>query len=513
MHKRRESAQAEPIPGSEGAVSPFFSPDGQWLGFLTVDGKVRKVAVARGGVITLASDVNVDWKVAAWTDDGGIYYSGTDNNISRVDADDPTQPKRSVRGMQVGSTSTMVLSPLPGSRGLLAAICPGNCAVTSSVYVLDLRTDSLRVLVPGATGAWYAPSGHLLYTGRDGGLFAMSFDPEKLEATSAAVPFIADVAPGRFALSATGEALYSLNPEARAQSDLVWVDRAGRHTPFDSTWRERFEYPALSPDGRTLAVSVRGEAVDLWLRRSNGAREKVVTGGSANWRPHWTPDGDPIYFVSTAGSPAANEPLIRRVPADLGADSELVFDGPYGLWEVETTPDRRWLVFRADEDGGDSNIRYRAFAGDTSAQPLVADKGQATTLALSPDGRWLAYTSDDGTGVRYNVYVAPFPAMSPRRLVSRQGGIEPRWSRDGRELFFKSSSQMMAVSVGSGATLEVGNPRALFSLSNYRSARNRQQYDVAPDGRFLMIRDPQSLQVAPVIHAQGLLTELRAVMR
>jgi serine/threonine-protein kinase len=514
MRKPRASSLAEPMAGTEGGVTPFFSPDGQWVGFLTVDGKLRKVPVAGGGVITLASDVNVDWKAGAWSDDGAIYYVNGTNRLARLDAEDPTRPKQVLSaGGQVGSWSTMALTALPGSRGLIAAICPGNCAVSSAVYVFDLRNDSAWAIIPGATGAVYSPTGHLLYTGREGGLFAVAFDPSTLKTKSSAVPLIDDVAPGRFALSANGDALYSVGAAARGNSELVWVDRTGSSTPFDSTWRAHFEYPALSPDGRTLAVSVRAELTELWLRRPNGAREKVVAPGSANWRPHWTPEGDSVYFVSVGESSAeADFPVIRKLPVDLSSDPTLALDGPDGLWEIETSPDRQWMIVRADEEGGDSNIRYRALAGDTTLRPLVVDPGQTTTIALSPDGRWLAYTSDDGSGLRYNVYVAPFPSMSPRRLVSRGGGIEPRWSRDGRELFFKSSTQMMAVSIGSGTGLDVGNPRALFSLDGYRSARNRQQYDVSPDGRFLMIRDPKFTGVAPVVYAQGLLVQLRDVL-
>jgi eukaryotic-like serine/threonine-protein kinase len=513
MRKLRGSPEATPIAGTEGGVTPFFSPDGAWVAFLTVDGKVRKVPIAGGGVITLASDVNVDWKAGAWADDGGIYYVSNGNRLARQDASDASIPQQLFGGiLNVGTWSTMSLTPLPGSRGIIAAICPGNCAVTSAVHVFDFRRDSSWLLLPGATGAWYAPTGHLLYTGREGGLFAVGFDANKLAVTSSATPLIADVAPGRFTLSASGDALYSVGASMRGNSELVWVDRTGRSTPFDSTWRAHFEYPAVSPDGRTVAVSARAEVTELWLRRPNGAREKIDAPGTANWRPHWTPDGDTLYFVSI-GANDLNDPVIRKLPVDFSADAELVFDGPNGLWEVETTPDGRYLIIRADEEGGDSNIRYRAMSGDTTLRALVVDPGQTTTIALSPDGRWLAYTSDDGSGVRYNIYVAPFPAMSPRRLVSREGGIEPRWSRDGRELFFKSSTQMMSVSLGSGATLEVGNPRPLFSLEGYRSARNRQQYDVAPDGRFLMIRDPQSTQAAPVVYAQGLLTELLAKVR
>jgi len=510
LRKRREAVRAEPIAGTEGGISPFFSPDGQWIGFLTTDGKVRKIPVAGGGVITLASDVNVDYKVGTWADDGGIYYTGVGSKLVRLDANDPQRPPVVVS--LLGSASAISMSPLPGSRGLLLTACPGNCAVESSVVVLDLTTDSLRRLVPNAYGAWYSPTGHLLYTGREGGLFAMGFDASRLVTTSGAVPVIPDVAPGTFVLSAGGDALYSLDLAQRAPSELVWLDRAGRATPFDSAWRAPFEYPALSPDGRTLAVSVRGETTDLWLRRPNGARQKVIAPGSANWRANWAADGSAIYFVSVGASRDPNDVVIRRVRADLGTEPELVVRWKFGTWEAEVSRDNKWLVVRTDEDGN-SNIHYRALTGDTAVKPLVVEPGQSTTVALSPDGRWLAYSSDDGSGVRYDLYVAPFPSMSPRRLVSREGGVEPRWSRNGRELFFKSSGQLMAVSVAEGASLDVSDPRPLFPLAGFRSARNRQQYDVAPDGRFLMIRDPRPGEAAPVVWAPGWLAELRRTVR
>ncbi len=511
MLKRREAVEAEPIAGTEGGVSPFFSPDGAWIGFLTVDRKVRKVPVSGDGVITLGSDVNPDWKVGAWSDDGHIYYTAGGSLVARLDANDANQPPLAM--IPDVSGSVIGMSALPGSHGVLVSACPGNCAVSSALYVLDTRSDSLTLLVSGATGGWYAPTGHLLYTGRDGGLFAMTFDLSSLETTSSAVPVIGDVAAASLALSASGDALYSLNTDGLGGSELVWSDRAGRVTPFDSTWRDRFEYPALSPDGRTLAVSIRGETTDLWLRRANGGRQKLIASGSANWRPSWTADGDTIYFVSVGTRGDANDVVIRKVRADLSAEPELVFRGPYGIWEAEISPDGAWMVYRSDREGSVSDIWYRALSGDTTLRPLVVDKSSSATISLSPDGRWLAYFTDDVGNGRDDVYIAPFPEGTPRQLVSRGQGTEPRWSRDGRELYFKSATHMMAVSVGAGPQLDVGDPRELFPLDGYRNARNRQQYDVAPDGRFLMIRDPRREGAAPVVYAQGFLAELREVMR
>jgi serine/threonine-protein kinase len=378
--------------------------------------------------------------------------------------------------------------------------------------VLDLETDSLTPIIPNAVGAWYVPTGHILYTARDGGLFVIGFDASRMETTSGAVPVIANVEPGSFVYSDGGDAIYSLNAAELGGSELVWVDRGGREAPLDSTWRARFEYPALSPDGRTVAVSVRGEITDLWLRRPDGRRQKILAPGSANWRANFTADGDTIYFVSV-GSEGGDDVVIRKVRADLGSEPALFMRGRWGIWETEVSRDGKWMVIRSDDEDSNSNLWYRGLSGDTALKPANVDKSQTTQIALSPDARWLAYTTNDDSGIRYNMYIAPFPAMAPRRLVSRGGGTEPRWSRSGRELFFKSEGRLVVASIGAGATLDVGDPRPLFSLEGYRGARNRQQYDVAPDGRFLMIKDPQAGAASPVVYAHGFLGQLREVLR
>ena len=139
---------------------------------------------------------------------------------------------------------------MPGSRGVLYTACPGNCGIESSVNVFDFAADSGTVLVPNAAGAWYSPTGHLLYTDRAGGLYAVGFDPKRLVKTSEVVPVLEDVAPVGFTLSPSGGALYSVRGGGGVFSELIWVSRDGRAEPVDSTWRADFEYPALSPMAR-----------------------------------------------------------------------------------------------------------------------------------------------------------------------------------------------------------------------------------------------------------------------
>jgi serine/threonine-protein kinase len=168
-----------------------------------------------------------------------------------------------------------------------------------------------------------------------------------------------------------------------------------------------------------------------------------------------------------------------------------------------------------DESGGISHVRARRLTGDTAFVPIIDDPAQrlVSTIALSPDGRWLAYHTNE-SAMQYEVYVTPFPAARTRFQVSRGGGTEPRWSRDGRELYFESGGSLKMVRVPPGPMFNPSNPTTLFSLAGYRRARNRQQYDVSPDGqRFIMIREQSGTANRGVVYVENWLTELRAKVK
>jgi Tol biopolymer transport system component len=283
--------------------------------------------------------------------------------------------------------------------------------------------------------------------------------------------------------------------------------------PVDSTWRADFQYPALSPDGRALAVSIRGSSTQIWIRRADGTRQKLTDSGSVNWRPAWSADGRSIAFLSNRGGHGGLDDYdAYQMPVDGSAPARLVLHHLFGLWEAELSRDGQWLVVRSDEASGHSNLRGRRLHGDTALVPLVVDKGVSTNVALSPDGRWLAYSSDP-TGQK-EIYVTAFPSAASTQLVSRDGGTEPRWAHSGRELFFKSGSHLMAVQVTGGPAFLAGTPRPLFPLTGYRSARNRQQYDVAPDDRrFVMIRESGDDASGNVVYVEHWFEELAAKMK
>jgi serine/threonine-protein kinase len=512
MLKLRNAAEARPLSGTEGGVSPFYSPDGKWIGFVTTNGRVKKVPVEGGGAITIATDADLTGLAAAWLDDGTIVYISLGRGLRRVGSDGGnSRPVQNIAQSQRLTLAT--LTPLPGSRGVLFTACPGNCGLQSDVYGLDFTADSGRLLVHDAAGAWYSPTGHLLYTDRAGGLFAAGFDAKSLTLTSGAVPVIENVAPASFAISATGSVLYSVAAGGGASSQLVWVARDGRAEPVDSNWRTDFEYPALSPDGKAVAVSVHDGSTQLWIRRSDGTRQKLTDSGSVNWRPNWAADGRSLTFLSNRGGRGSQDDYdVYQVPVDGSAPARRLQHHSFGLWEAEMSRDGQWLVVRSDENGGDANIRGRRLHGDTTLIPLLVDKSLTIQFSLSPDGHWLAYSSD-ATG-RREIYVTPFPEVTSSHLVSRDGGTEPRWAHSGRELFFKGGNKFMAVPIASGPTFVAGIPHPLFPLSGYRSARNRQQYDVTPDDQhFVMIRELGADAPGNVVYVENWFAELEARMK
>jgi serine/threonine-protein kinase len=371
-----------------------------------------------------------------------------------------------------------------------------------------LVKDTSRLLVPRAAGAWLTPSGHLLYTSLEGGLYAAAFDANSLTLRGGAVPVLDGVAPMSFTLSPTGAALYELASSGSTAAELVWVARDGRTEPFDSTWRGRFEYPGIAPDGKTVAVSVRDRTTDLWIRRPDGTRQKINGPGNANWRPSWMPDGKSLAFVAVgSGAGGEEEATAYLVRVEGGGRPELLQRHEYGVWEAELSRNGEWLLIRSDDGTeGNSNARARRLR-DTALTELIIDPANTIQLALSPDSRWLAYSSNESGG-DYEIYVASFPDMASKHQVSTGGGNEARWAPNGRELFYKGRGYLMAAPVPPGPTFTPGTPRRLFPLAGYHAARNRAQYDVGPDGRFLMIREPGGGGGKRIVYAEGWLAEL-----
>lgn len=495
--RTRDQLHSSPLAGTEGAVAPFFSPDGSRLGFLTPragGGAALKVISLAGGTPTTVTDSAVDWGGGAWGYDGYIYFDGRlqGDGIARV-SEKGGIPEPVTKSDPAREEAWHVQpEPLPNGKGVLFGISRGGDESEFDIGVVDLKTGAHRVLMRGLA-PHYSASGHVVYTTVDGILMAAPFDQDKLALVGEAVAVadgvrLAGDGAADLVSSATGRLVYASGRSASHTIQLVWVTRDGKETLVDTTWRARFTTLALSPDGTQLAVGIQDRAKrNIWIKRLNrGPALKLTSEGDLNAGPAWTPDGRVVTFLSNSRSRSKLQLDLYRAMADGSALPQLLRHEAGSLGEAEYSRDGKWLLYRA---------RWDLFAvrtdGDTTPIPLVMGQFRAATPRLSPDGRWLAYSSNE-SGQR-EVYVRPFPNTRTAKWQISQGGFSPVWSRDGRELFYINGRyELVTAPVLPGVTFSLGKQRVLLSVARYEMVWPQRNYDVSPDGsRFIMIRSPQ----------------------
>ncbi len=506
--KRRDEYAATPLPGTTNPGNQFISPDGEWIAFAQ-NFQLKKVPITGGAVTTLA-DSAVSGAGVAWLDDGTIVYvqRGT-FKLMRVS--EAGGPSTLLRAPEARGQFLAFPTALPRGRGVLFTSCATDC-LTGDLWVLDLESGDARALVPGERQGGYLSSGHVAYVARDGQVFAAPFDLKALKFRSTPVPVLGGVAMGpngiarNLAVSSTGTLVLEVGGPTAAgsglQHTLVWVDRTGVQRPVDSTWTFRLSRAggnvgwALSPDGTRLAVGLNTDAGDdIWIKELPAGPLSRVTFDSANEaRPRWTRDGRSVTYISQGGE-------LRQRRADGTGDTENPL-APAGrvkdpIREARWSPDGRWLVVRtggaaASQAGGRDILGLRPGI-DSAPVPLVAQRDvDESAPALSPDGRWLAYESDE-TG-RSEVYVRPFPATdSGKWQVSTNGGQAPLWAHSGRELFYVDAERNMVVApVQGGAAPQFGARRTMFNLGEdlyLVSGEYYTPFDLSRDDqRFLMAR-------------------------
>jgi len=416
---------------------------------------------------------------ATWLEDGTIYYVGDGFQLRRVNANGGESDSVLAAGASF-PRGVVQVQALPPSLGILLSGCTPGCA-RADVWVYDARSDTTRLLVENAWGGWYAPTGHLVYTAVGGDAFAYAFDLDALEVRGGAMPVLAGVAAAGLAFSDAGILLYQRGGSIN-EKELVWVERNGSATAIASDWIAVFESPALSPDGTRLAVSI-SDALEeqIWIKKlDDGTLSKISFEGSGNRRPSWSPDGNTVIF--TSDREGLQRPYTRR--ADAIGEAVPVVAPPGLVAEATYTADGAWMVFRTGL--GDDLYGLRVGV-DTVATPLVVTEHRERQPTVSPDGRWLAYISDESG--RYEVYVRPFPNTDGGKWsVSVDGGREPLWSHSGRELFYKSGGMLVSADIVPGSTFVIGERRPLFGVGQYFTATSYRQYDVTPDDqRFVMV--------------------------
>jgi Tol biopolymer transport system component len=484
--------ESKPIPGTEGATEPFFSPDGQWLGFFA-DGKLKKVLLSGGSPVSIGDAT--DPRGASWGSQGMIIFAPTRVSALQQVAAVGGSPQPLTRLGKDDEDSHRWPEFLPGGKALLfAAGYSGSNWSNAQIAVQSIGTGEQRNLVQGGTQPRYAASGHLIYA-QGGNLMAVPFDPQRLKVTGTAIPVVEGVLQGpligaaQYSFSATGSLVYVPGGDQATQRRLVWVNRNGAAQPVAAPARS-YRTPRLSPDGRHVAVTIEQPEPQIWL--FDLAREtltRFTLEGYTNQNPLWIPDGKRIGFMSSRN----NGSLSWQLADSSGGLEELATDG-YGA-PSSWSPDGQLLL----SDNSNPVTGYDIYVlrlGDHKGQPFLRTPFNEGAPRFSPDGRWLAYVSDESG--RYEVYAQPYPGPGGKWQISTEGGTEPVWNPNGRELFYRSGNKMMAVETTTQPTFSAGKPKVLFAGPYQPTPILNANYDVSPDGqRFLMLKPSDPAEAVP----------------
>jgi len=473
-----------PVAGTDGGFGPFFSPDGRQIGFWSPQ-RLQSVPIEGGSPTVIADSAGA---FAAWTDGGAVVYQDPIGRALRIVEADGSR-REIVRS---DTTQFLAISSLPGGRMVLAAVLAGGRTRTWMVAV-SLRDGSVRDIgLPDAVMARYVPSGHVVFQRRVGGpLMAAPFDLKRLRVTGESRP----IAPGAritFRVVAQWDAAVgSVVYVPPAPMELVQTDRFGRATMLQDQ-PSTYHHPRFSPDGRRVALDITDpESRDLWIVDVGDRRMTRLTVGETANDPYWSPDGRRLAYTSLRG--AVRSVFVRNADGSGAADSVYGDENDHssGSW----APDGRTLVVATGLVAG---LWAVPLAGSGRAAQVAGSRSTEAYPAFSPDGRWLAYVSDESG--RQEVYVRPFPGPGGRIQVSVNGGSEPVWTRDGRELVYREDagaiSRLIAAEIRTAPTFEVVSRAPLFDVTHYVTVEDHANYDVHPDGRsFVMVRSTQASQI------------------
>jgi len=516
--------EATPIAGTEDASNPFFSPDGRWLGFI-LQRALWKVDMAGGPPTPICQTGGVVFG-ASWGDDGSIVYSLGRDGLWRVSGSGGTPERLTRPDRRKGELKQLLPQVLPGSRAVLFTLThtPLPKWDDTDVMLFDLSSGQQRKLVAAGGDGRYVDSGHLLYMER-GTLMAAPFDLVSLRVTGGAVGVVAgvmqaanttndlyDSGAGQFAVSSTGSLLYvpgGIFPDP--ERTLAWVNRRGVEQPLPMPVRAYLS-PRLAPDGTMITVWTQGDR-NVWIGDLSRQSLTRINMDGRNTRGIWSPDGKRIALSSTLGGTDENAFVVS---ADGSGTAERLTTCDCQSYAAAWSPDGRTIL--AVENRNAFDIVRIDIDEPHRSIPLLYGKSNEYYPDISPDGRWIAYASDESG--QNEVYVQPFPGLGSRHQVSTEGGTSPAWSHDGRELFYlrtgtlggqASSTKMMVVSTTLGPPFVAGPPRQLFE-GRYGATAVIRPYDVTRDGqRFLMVkqRDRALIVASQMILVQNWFEELK----
>ena len=495
------------INGTDDAAHPFWSPDSRWIGFFAF-GKLKKVRAGGGPVETLAE--RTFRTGGTWSQhDTILFVTDAQGSMAKISATGGSVVAVPVRDSVRQPLHVVWPRFLPDGRHFLFF---GEAAgARRGVYVASLDDAASMFVLRSNYRAVYASQGYLFYMHDDRSLMAQPFDVRRFQLTGAAVPVAGDVYGVNVAahnnVSVSSNGVLAFVDRAATRPQLAWVDhhggRVGAAAPVGEFQGKR---PQLSPDGRQLAIAQGPfNEEDVWVYNVGAVQpaRRLTFDGAANATPLWSRDGRQIVFESGRG----DQRKVYRLPASGGGTRELVLDPAFGPKAItvelqDMSADSRFLVFSVTTSGNRATLWVVPLGGDRTPFLFVKGDFDNSQAVVSPDGHWLAYTSNE-TG-RNEVYVQSFPPPGHKQAISVNGGVQPRWQGDGKELYYLASNQqIISVPIRSGTNIEVGSATVLFraDLPNWGAGNSgwRTSYDVAPDGSRFVLAIPPEKDVAPIV--------------
>jgi Tol biopolymer transport system component/predicted Ser/Thr protein kinase len=476
-----DSHIAQPLPGTDDGIGPFWSPDSRFIAF-TSNSVLKKVAVAGGPPQTLAALAG--FGTGTWNREGDILFAPVSlGPIQRLPSGGGSATP--VTALDASRQQDFHDWPyfLPDGRHFLYFAHSRN-PENSAIYVGSLDSKETKLVLNVASAALYSPPGYLLFV-RAGTLLAQPFEADRLELKVDASPiaegiqFTSSNGGAAVAVSENGVLAYRVAP-TNAQTELVWVDRKGGEQPLPAP-AHAYRNPRLSPDGQRVAITIDELGSQEWLLDiSRGTLTRLTFEGSYNGAIAWTPDGKRIAF----GTDRAGARNLFWQLADGSGGAERLAASDRGDIASSWSPDGQTLAYEEATPGAGYDLWvYRL--SDHKAQPFLQTRFNEIAPRFSPDGRWIAYASDESG--RYEIYVQPYPGPGGKWQISTEGGTEPIWAHNG-ELFYRNGDKMMAVETNTKSNFSADKPKLLFER-HYATYNTMPAYDVTPDGqRFLLAK-------------------------
>jgi serine/threonine protein kinase/Tol biopolymer transport system component len=515
MVRRINELDPRPIAGTTHSTNPFFSPDGTRVGFVS-GGQIKTIALS-GGPPSIVCDVQGQVQGATWVIDA-IVFAQAGAGLFRVPAVGGRPENIAAPNVKEGETDYRWPDALPGGNAIIYTVFGSGGIRQARIAARRLDGSGAKILVEGGTNPHYVSSGHLIYATIPSAIAAVPFDLARLEVMGAPVP-VQDgvVAKGNgaadYGIANDGTLVYLRGGATVFQTGrgFQWVGRDGKSLGPVASNVEGPRYPRLSPDGRRLAVTLGpSNQGNIWMIDvAGGAQPLELTFKAHNVTAIWRPDGRYLVFTSDR----QGQRNLFGIPADGSAlEPERLSPSPYEQTPLTWSSDGRWMLFMENAPKTGSDLFVLDMTGDKKSRAWLQTEFDEEEASFSPDGRWVSYVSNQ-TG-RAEVWVRPFPGPGAPRRVSPEGGHEPVWSRSGKELFYQSGRKMMTVEVASSAPeLQLKPPRVLFEGGFLPYDPNvPRTYDVAPDGRFLMIREDEQPASASFVVVQNWIEDLKRLV-